>query len=805
VSSPFQPSPTDRYWSERTVLLFLIAILAVMTLAPLTHSLFTTTDDIFAFAGIGEGWRSPWFVDARRSGRLQHVFDGQLMTISYGWGIYWLQKTLAFASIIANVLTLFIMVRRISSDARVAALAVVCFFAFVQNTWDHNLLTAYPFTFHLGLTAFFLSVTAWWAALSETVDARRARRLRVISVALYVVSMFVYENFLAYVIVFPALTFLAASGGTWRDRALRALRGPHIPALVVFIVMVMLFRVLLITEEGRAFNAGEQYELSLSPLRVWKVLERYAAAAIPLQYFRVYRDLVTDFYLGYGSPRPHLIDVFRLFDVAWLVRGLIVAFLVTSLAARRTIVRHKAVLVVLAIVLIIGSNLPLAVTGKYQSWVIDSSSRGYVTAYFVFFGIVIALALLADGIATFLAGRSRVLGRTALTLIALAVFILSYGTDYVNAHVSATQERMYDRSAAVDAWMKTPGFKAIPDGSVVYAPTLWDKLYPGQTQLWDWYWDHHMMHVSRRFTMIPDGNGTSQFYPAIQIVHTFKTFAELAGKLRPGAKLYYLKAMQERRSTQTALVAAEIAPSDGVAPLRAREVSVFVHAKADRFTVLGRLLGVDTQCRGRVLVDGVPSSGTFTSDFAALVDRTRHSSSWMQSRIQGVGGTIDPESIMVTDEAGPLGSDVRIEYEPVVDAGGGGFYDDEFAHRWAEGEATMLLKNRAERPITVDVHLEMHLPAAEGGTTYPVLVTAGEKRQEWRVGEPLQQHVIRVEVPPLGQVPLAFKTTAPRVPGDGRHLVMMFAMPVRTTEVSCAATDSQDARNVTAVANRDHF
>jgi len=787
VPSTPQPVSPPRLWNERTVLLFLIALLAVMTLAPLARTLFTATDDAYNFVGIAEGWRSPWIYDAQRSGRLQHVFDGQLMAISYGWGILWLAKTLSLLSILANVATLFVMVRTIAANTRFAALAAVFFFAFAQYTWDHNLFTAYPFTFHLGLTAFFISVTCWWKALAPDADARAARRFAIASAACYAVSLFVYENFLAYFPVFPVMT-MAATDLPWRGRLWRSIRGPHLPLVVVFVVLLVLFRVLFYTAEGEQFNAGEQYELSLAPAAVLKVIERYGVAALPMHYFRIYRDLVKDFYLGYGTPRPRLLDIFLLFDMAWFVRAAIVAFLVTALTAVRTQVRQRLVLLVLALVLAVASNLPLAVTLKYQTWVTEFYSRGYITAYFVFFGIVILLGLGVDGLVGLFAVRGPALRRFAVGVFAVVSFVVSYGTDFVNAHVVRTQRLMYDREAAIDAWVASPSFKALPAGSVVFAPSLWDKLYEAQTQLWDEnltnYWEHHVMAVGRRFTA-RNAKGDWAPTPEIRIVRKWSTFQALAQAPGMAGKIYYLKAMQERRSDDTYLVFAEITHGEEGEPLRAREVRLLAHAKSDRLTVLGRLFGADAQCRARVLVDGARSSGTFASDFVAHIDRTRRSEPWLWSRIQGVGGLIDPESLVVTGGKQPIAEDVTVDFAS-------GFYDDEFVHRWAEQQATFALRNRSERPITVDFFVELHIPSAQPTQTFPVDVTAAKSTVRWNVGADFQKHTIRVAIPPLASTPVVFKTEAPSLPNQGRNLVMMFAMPVRTEEVSCAVPPASD-------------
>ena len=748
----------------RAVLVFLIGLLAFMVFVPLLFSGYTVTDDIYFAMGFNEGWRSPWIFDARRSGRLHHVVSGQMMPLAYGWGYYWLGKAVALSAVVANVVALFYMVRAIAADTRIAIVAVVFFFAFIQNTWDHNLLTAYPFIIHTGLTLFFMSVLWWWRALTTDEPARR-RRLTLLSAAAFAAGLFVYESLMPYVAVYPVLTFAAARGG-WGVRLRQAVRTPQVAVLVGFVALVVLFRIFLYTDEGRAFNAAQQYELNLEPVRVLKVLERYGASAMPMHYFRAYRDLVNDFYLGYGSPRSRLIDVFAVFDIAWMVKAAIVAFLVGWLLGVRTRVQQRGALLVIASILLIGTNLPLAVTAKYQSWVIENFSHGYLTAYLVFFGVVILLAVLMDSIVGFLMARSRVAGRVATACFVVTAFVVSYGTDFLNAHVARTQHRMYDRWASVDAWIRSPAFQALPDGSIVLATSLWDKPYEGQTTLYDGYWGRYVEHHGRK---------------PVLIIRDRLRFQQLADERGAHDRLYYLKLIQERRSDASFLVFGRVQPPEPRQALVAPELAVLAHSKMDHLRVLGRLANVAEGCRARMVVDGVRSSGTFRDDFAAEIDRRRRSTAWQWTHVASQGGVVIPESVAVVESSEPLGGDVDIEF-------GRGFYHDEFVRRWAGPSGEINVRNRGDRTMQVDLLVELHIPSAAAGQTFPVHVAAGERRERLEVGEPYVKHAIRVDVPARATVPVVFTTAAPRMeaPLDSRTLVMMFAQPVRVEEVSCA-------------------
>ena len=75
--------------------MLLIVLLAVMTCLPLLHSGYTTTDDAYLNLGVQAGNRMSGLGDSVLSGRLQHAITGRLQPLAYGWGHYWVMKSLS--------------------------------------------------------------------------------------------------------------------------------------------------------------------------------------------------------------------------------------------------------------------------------------------------------------------------------------------------------------------------------------------------------------------------------------------------------------------------------------------------------------------------------------------------------------------------------------------------------------------------------------------------------------------------------------------------------------------------------------
>jgi hypothetical protein len=749
--------------SERSVTVLLVALLAVMTCLPILRSWYTSNDDLNISLGVQMGEKMGGYEFATHTGRLQHVFTGQLIPLAYGFGSYWATKSLAIAAILSNVVAMFFALRMVTGSPRLATLAVVFFFAFIQNTHDHSLFTSYPFILPATLTLFWLSLMAWWAALQGR------RWMRLASLALFACCLVVYENFIVYAAAFPVLT-LAAATGPWRDRIRRAALTPHVPLMLAFVVAVVAFRYWHHSDIGRYMMGVENYYISLDVPRALKVIERYGSSAFPLHYARLYRTLVTDYYMGYGLFRVKLFEIFEVLEAAFLVKAVIAAFLTAVLlGGRDAIVRHRGVLAFLAFVFLVLTNLPLAFTAKYQIWVNDFLHHGYLTAYFAFFGVVILLVLLADGLVALAARRSRTAARAAAGFFAVAAFFVTYGVDLINAHVAFTDRQMYDRWQIVDKWIEGDGFRAMPAGSLVLAPSLFEH-YPGTVHVFEDYWTRYVSHHGGK---------------RVEMLHTREAWMERVRATDGAPRLYYFRFMQEKRGDSSFIVFAPVTSGDRGFRLGSSQVTILTRARADRFRITGRLSGGDAGCRSRVFVDGVPTSGTFTGAFGAHVDRWRDAQEWLWTRLSTDGAALDPESIAIA--ASEAHVDGAVEVLP-----GAGFHPDESApYRWSTQPAVVTLRNREDRLVPVDLMFDIQTPGAGKGSAQ-LTAAAGSVQQTWSVGAGREKRSMRIEVPPLASVDVQFTTDAPQVhaPTDPRKLVMQFWLPMQAYEPGCERADN---------------
>jgi hypothetical protein len=747
---------------DRSGTILLIVLLAVMTCLPLLQTGYTTSDDAYLALRIQEGRQSSGYVVAMDSGRLQHLITGNVAPLAYAGGRYWLMKTLAIGAIFATIGSMFYALRLISGSSAFATLTVVFFFSFVQHTHDHNLLTAYPVLSTTALTAFWLSIATWWLALQGR------RRMAVVSVVLFVCSLLVYENFLVYACVFPVLTLLMRQG-SWPERLRRAAMTPHVFATVGMLVAILGFRMFFQTDIGRQMMATEQYVFNFDLRRIWKVIERYGSSAFPLHYARVYRPMITDFYMGYGVFRVTLRDVFKVVEVAWLVKAVIVAYLTFLLTTRREqLMQQRGVLWFIALVLIVLTNLPLAITTKYQAWAIENYSHGYLTSYFVFFGVVILLALLIEGAVSWVLHRSRRGGYLLAGVFATLAFVVCYSTDLINAHVAHTEKQMYDKWKTVDQWIASPSFRAIPEGSLILAPSLFEH-YPGTVHVFDDYWtDYVRLHGKKR---------------KVEVLREREDWFSRAKEMDAADRLYFLELTQEQRGDASYLVFGRVIDARPGMAIASTDLDILAHARADRFRIMGRLFGSADECRARVFVNGAPTDGTFSDRFGAHVDVLRNAREWLWVRLSSAGASMAPDSILITDAAVPVDGPVDVLY-------GKGFHLDEVTYRWAEQSATLTLRNRTDRVVRADLQFEVQAPALTSGASARLEVVAGEARATWPIGPDLEKRVLPVEIPARASLDVLFSTNAPKAeaPLDPRTLVMKFLPDIRAREAGCQKT-----------------
>jgi hypothetical protein len=477
-------------------LLALLALIAVQSFFPLLHVGLITNDDLkLGNAALDRGargvaaWYLPFAVDSF---------------------VYF--KAVSLAAIVADLVLFALFARSVFGCGEPFFLVLLLSLVGLQNSWEHSPLTAFPglftFTFAYLLGSFlafqrFLARGGWrWLALSTT---------------LFVLALCSYEMYILYT---PVLFGLALLAGRTRRQALRAM-APHLVGVVLYVVAYLTSHLL---------RSGDYAGVTIAPgldlLGAARVLWQFSISSLPGYFFFSQKY---DFLLRSHSRLPGLPGLIETVSAGSLIKAALVGGVFAFLMARahrassspQSSRRLAAITAAGLLYFFVPSALP-ALTEKYREEV--KTQLGAQFSYFSLFAWVFAAAgllLLASR------GRPRAFWRRTTTIVTgLGLVAASLVVDFTNAAVGEWQAVSRDRFLILEELIATPDYAAIPEGSFLYAPSLWKpdgtiifvgaaidprpSLDPRYENFWTLYFNlrgRKRVIVTDRLERIPPGQG----------------------------------------------------------------------------------------------------------------------------------------------------------------------------------------------------------------------------------------------------------------------------------------------------------
>lgn len=133
--------------------LFLMFVLAAIVFYPLLFVGFTTYDD--ATLAINFGNPSVWEIariSSETQGRFSFYWGYPLLQVPYAVDSRVWYLAIKFGSFLLLLSALYYAVYQSFRSNWIALASLLFFLAFIQNGWDHNALTSYPFAFNVYAT-----------------------------------------------------------------------------------------------------------------------------------------------------------------------------------------------------------------------------------------------------------------------------------------------------------------------------------------------------------------------------------------------------------------------------------------------------------------------------------------------------------------------------------------------------------------------------------------------------------------------------------------------------------------------------
>lgn len=477
------------------VLVFIL--LAVFTLFPHTQTGFTTRDDTQTALLAESGYHhilDEFCYTAKKTGRFSGLIVAPLVVLPYKGGPVFYQ-TVRLGSVALSyavfMYTLYVFVGSVPFAFFITMLS----WCFLQNNWDHNLLTAYPFIFQFGFCCLLLSMVCF----VKGIRTNSSKRLWA-GGALFFLSCLTYEIFLPYLFFFLAVGFGMTVVGPenvdasahlsprWRSKDRWLAMGRCLTPLALFTGLYLGAYLTF-----RYFFPGDYAgsKISFSIGNAIRVMWQYSVSTFPTYFFFKDFESVGAAFDGFQQAGLAITDVMRQCRTDWLVKAILVFYTTWILLRQKEMRFTRSLFFLLAgsggLLMLLPVLLP-ALTPKYQEWVVNGS-LAYVPSFFSFFGTM----LLMGACIWFVnqkVRRMRIFGTICAFIISLFIVTAGILTDYYNHYITRDQELAQLKWDAFDLFLQSDEFAGIREGSVIYAPSLWDSR--GILASEDGYWSRYV-------------------------------------------------------------------------------------------------------------------------------------------------------------------------------------------------------------------------------------------------------------------------------------------------------------------------
>jgi hypothetical protein len=440
------------------VLLAVMALIAIPTFFPLLGVGLVTNDDLkLSASALDRGHRgvaAVLWAFTRRDGRLDIA---QMLSwyVPFVRDSFLYFKTVTLGAIAADIVLFAWFVGSVLRSRRAFFLALLLALVGLQNSWEHTPLTAFPGL----LTLTFAYLLASFLAFERFLENGR-RRWLLSSALLFLLTIVSYEMYLIYT---PVFFLLALHAGRTAREALRSLQA-HLAGVGLQLALWTV---------SHALRTGNYRGVTLAPAldlrQIASVIWQFSISSLPtFFFFNPKYDYLVDAYSKSSSFRGLLSTL----DAGMVMKAVLVtgayAYLMLIPEARAARLRGRPLLamIVLGVGYFFAPSFLPALTPRYQD-----EARTQLGMQFSYYS---AFAWMWTAVPVMLAASaSRRLRWPFTVATGVLLAFASLAIDYTNGMVAEWQAQGRDRIRIVDEFMNTWAYHDIPDGSFIYAPSLW--------------------------------------------------------------------------------------------------------------------------------------------------------------------------------------------------------------------------------------------------------------------------------------------------------------------------------------------
>ena len=465
----------DKHNQFNKLIWFLFAITIVITLAPFFKVGITSADDLGNYTRYLDGtvFSSSW-IFARDAGRFYFIITIPIYSLPY------VGDSFIFTKIIQNLFLLLsyamaaILIKKFFNSREIALLFfLVLLMATPISANYHIPFIAYPFYFTFSF-ALLISAVLLFIKYTET----NKYKFLIFSAIIFFISLLFYETYLLFLLFFCIWLFvrnIKLSGGFknfFKSKTTYKEIVPFASAGLLYVILYFGFR-LLLKNEGEIYS-GSSFAQNFSWKNFLTVLYELTHTVFPLQIFNLNIDYINRSELSFNSGATSFISILKNIELSTIVNIAVqLAIFIYLFLRLKNISGYKklGLGILFSLLFAFLSHSVLAMAEKYNT--VDAATiKGYVTSYYSYFGIWLAILLFAIIIYK-LVKKNKYLKYTTIVLFSAAFAYVSIVNSYSNRVMARGWEQSQIRFSTINEMIEKEAFKDCPYGSLIYSPDMY--------------------------------------------------------------------------------------------------------------------------------------------------------------------------------------------------------------------------------------------------------------------------------------------------------------------------------------------
>ncbi|MDD4929083.1 MAG: hypothetical protein PHP85_07395 [Gallionella sp.] len=643
----------------------MLLMLAVSVFYPLFFTGFTTRDDAEMANWGGSVWQTADMM-AKAQGRFSFFWCYPALHLPYLFDDRFYYLAVKYGSFLLLLLSIYFCVSTLFKSRWIATVALFFFLSFIQNGWDHNALTSYPFVFNFCAILFLVSLGFFATAIE-----RDSFRLAIFSAVLYFFAL----GTELFVLFFPFYVAVMLSRAAPDQPVVRKIMSGKRHILVVSLALITYLAIYVAWRIGHP-SIYDGNSLNVFDLKAaGRVVASYSLNAFP--FFSL------SFLFSHGgeilfTDSVNIREILTELNALCLIMPMVVGFVFFRLMTSASfIVPQRRALIVGAVLALTGMFLPNLLLGFIQKHQVGVAlgNNSYLYTYYSFISAVILAALLAALVRSSSASWNPGLRMTLILTGTIAVVILSFAVNVRNQYVALDQKLSHRKWQLMDLVIKSPAFMEIAEGSYVVAPTLSAHSRGIATVNADYWSNYVRKKTGRNIRFVND-------------------------RCMAALPCYMLVFRQETHSDNQFVVLAKIKNSELMA---SSDLSVYVSPDRAGATLAG--VFDQTAALPELNINGAPVSDVGGGLFATKMPSLDSLSS--DEKIARITGNVDifPEQVTVSYYA------VSLHIPRVSAELGSGFYGWETgagqpSWAWSNSVSELHIINPGRKPVPLIVEFE---------------------------------------------------------------------------------------------------